>query len=151
MNPSGGGNPYYYNGPTDGPNSRRPMSRNDNNSSRRTGSQQQVIAGQHRRSITTHSNNTRRAQAYSSLIGRIIIEENIIGPVNIRNSNSTPVSLLLLKGDERVAGELHHSNSGIVDAGNEIREVINNTPGDNLVTNDQPLPIITVACDDDAM
>jgi len=105
INPSVlGENPYYCNKPTDGPNSRRSNNCNDNNnSSRQTGSQQHQIAGQHhRRSITT-SNNTRRAQPCSSLIGRVIIEENIIGPVIITNADNDliePIFNNLPAGDD---------------------------------------------------
>jgi len=90
INPSvPGENLYYCNNPTDFPNSRRSNNCNDNNnSSHRIGSQQQQIADRyHRRSITT-SNNTQRAhQPCSSLVGRVIIEENIIGPVRITNAD----------------------------------------------------------------
>ena len=97
------GNPYYCNNPTDFPNSRRSNNCNDNNhSSSCIGSQQQQISDQyHRRSITT-SNNTRRAhQPCSSLIGRVIIEENITGPVmnaNADNDVREPVEALVAGG-----------------------------------------------------
>lgn len=79
-------------------------------------SQQQPIVG-HRRSITT-SNNTRRTQAYSSLIGKVIIEDNILGPVMIAQTDEL-----------RVEEQGHHSNTDIpsVHANiNQLKESINN-------------------------